>query len=103
MAEQAMVAILTARSGKGDNLEACLLRLLANSQAEDGMIQYELHRRLDEPEQFVFYEIWRDEAAFAAHRDSAFMIEHRKRVEPFLASVTRLPIKRIRASSGDPA
>lgn len=88
----AMVAILTAKEGEAESLHACLQRLVANSRAEAGMVRYDLHKRTDARNQFVFYEVWQDVAAFEAHKTSEFMIGHRERVEPFLASVERIPL-----------
>ncbi|WGR95465.1 antibiotic biosynthesis monooxygenase [Bradyrhizobium sp. ISRA435] len=40
-------------------------------QREDGVKLFLISRAKDDPAQFLFYELFRDEAAFKAHQDSA--------------------------------
>lgn len=94
-ARPTMIATLTAKPGQTEALRAALLRLVENSRSEEGMVQYDLHQSVERPDQFVFYEIWADERTFAMHRDSAFMIGHRQRVESCLESVVRVPLVRL--------
>lgn len=44
--------------------------LVAASQNEEGNIAYNLHRSLSDPEELVFLEIWKDQAAIDAHNAS---------------------------------
>jgi quinol monooxygenase YgiN len=42
---------------------------------------YRVHRSTQDPDAFLFYEIYADDAAFAAHRASPHLAQYRKRRE----------------------
>jgi quinol monooxygenase YgiN len=48
-----------------------LSRFLPAAQSEPGAKLFLISRAKDNPAQFLFYELFRDEAAFKAHQDSA--------------------------------
>ena len=50
---------------------AILDRFLPEAQREDGVKLFLISRATDNPAQFLFYELFRDEAAFKAHQESA--------------------------------
>ena len=62
-----VVAQWEAKPGEADKVAAILDRFLPEAQREDGVIS----RAKDNPAQFLFYELFRDEAAFKAHQESA--------------------------------
>jgi len=61
-------AFAQARPGKEKALEEALLTLVAQTRQETGCISYDLHRHLDQPGTFAFYENWVDKAALEQHR-----------------------------------
>lgn len=63
----AIVAEMTAKPGQEGALCKALEAAVAPSNAEEGNITYRLHQNLDAPGHFVFYEIWKDEAAIDIH------------------------------------
>ena len=77
-----VVARLRAAKGKGDAL-AKLLSEQANTvrNAEPGCLVYRVHRSTKDPELFLFYEMYVDEAAFALHRDAPHIAAYRRRRE----------------------
>lgn len=46
-------------------------RFLPQAQREPGVLAFQIHQSLTEPTKFFFYEVFRDEAAFGAHQQSA--------------------------------
>jgi quinol monooxygenase YgiN len=44
--------------------------LQEHSRKEPGCVQYVGHQSLDDPRRFLFYEVYKDQAALQAHRDS---------------------------------
>ena len=77
-----MVAKLRASPGKGDALASLLLEQCAVVRAtEPGCTTYRLHRADDDPDLFLFYEAYVDDAAFDAHRRSPHVAAFRKRRE----------------------
>jgi len=80
-----VVAIAQAKSGKEKDLEEILLELVAISRQETGCLNYDLHRHLDKPGKFVFYENWVDKAALEGHRTAQQAANIRARVSELLS------------------
>lgn len=77
-----VVAKLRATKGKGDALAAFLSEQAAVVLgAEPGCLVYRAHRSTTDPELFLFYETYVDDAAFEAHRQSPHLAAFRKRRE----------------------
>ena len=77
-----VVAKLRAAKGKGDALAALLREQVAAVRAaEPGCLVYRAHRSPRDPEAFYFYEQYRDEAAFDAHRKAPHLAAFRERRE----------------------
>ena len=65
-----IVARYRARPGEGDAVAAALTAHVAATRAEPGCLQFDACRSVDDPDEFVLYETYRDEAAFESHRAS---------------------------------
>lgn len=77
-----VVAKLRAANGKGDALAAFLSEQAAVVLgAEPGCLVYRAHRSTTDPELFLFYETYVDEAAFEAHRNAPHLAAFRQRRE----------------------
>ncbi|HEY1325743.1 MAG TPA: putative quinol monooxygenase [Casimicrobiaceae bacterium] len=77
-----VVAEIRAAKGKGDALAALLVeQAAAVRKAEAGCLAYRPHRSTSDPELFLFYETYVDDAAFDAHRASPIVAAYRKRRE----------------------
>lgn len=75
-----VVAKLRAASGKGDALAALLVeQAAAVRSAEAGCLAYRAHRSPTDPELFLFYEMYVNEAAFGVHQKSEHMAAFRQR------------------------
>jgi quinol monooxygenase YgiN len=66
-----VVAQWEAKDGEADRVADILSRFLPEAQREAGAKLFLISRAKDNPAQFLFYELFRDEAAFKAHQDSA--------------------------------
>ena len=66
-----VVAQWEAKDGEADRVAAILDRFLPEAQREEGVKLFLISRGKDNPAQFLFYELFRDEAAFKAHQESA--------------------------------
>lgn len=53
-----VVAEITAKAGKEDQLQRTLLGLIGPTRQEEGCVQYDLHVSTDSPGRFVFFENW---------------------------------------------
>jgi len=77
-----VVAKLRAAKGKGDALAALLTEQAAVVRnAEPGCLVYRPHRSTKDPELFLFYETYLDDAAFDAHRKAPHLAVFRERRE----------------------
>ncbi|WP_315754651.1 MULTISPECIES: putative quinol monooxygenase [unclassified Bradyrhizobium] len=65
-----VVAQWEARDGEADRIAEILSRFLPEAQREPGAALFLISRAKDNPAQFLFYELFRDEAAFKAHQES---------------------------------
>jgi quinol monooxygenase YgiN len=66
-----VVAQWEAKAGEADRVADILSRFLPEAQREAGAKLFLISRATDNPAQFLFYELFRDEAAFKAHQESA--------------------------------
>lgn len=78
---------LTAVAGRRDDLVASLESLADASRAEAGAETFVVHPARDEPDVVLGYEVFRDDAALAAHRAS----EHVAAIGPKLAALLATP------------
>jgi quinol monooxygenase YgiN len=77
-----VIAKIRAAKGKGDALAALLTEQAAAVRAaEPGCLLYRPHRSTRDPDVFVFYEIYADDAAFEAHRKAPHLATFRERRE----------------------
>jgi len=65
-------AVVTAKKGRGADLERELRGVVDEVRREAGCLRYDLHRAGDGV-RFLFYEIWESPAALEAHAGSAHM------------------------------
>jgi quinol monooxygenase YgiN len=65
-----VVAQWEAKEGQADRIADILSRFLPEAQREPGAKMFLISRAKDNPSQFLFYELFRDEAAFKAHQES---------------------------------
>ncbi|QXE89024.1 antibiotic biosynthesis monooxygenase [Geomonas subterranea] len=71
MSKVTIVAKLTAKNDCIEAVKAEVIKMLAPTRQEQGCIEYRLHQDSTDPAVFVFYENWKDQAAFEQHMDSA--------------------------------
>lgn len=77
-----VVAKMRAAPNKGDQLAALLreqTRAVRSNEPE--CTTYRVHRSTKDPEQFILYETYANDAAFDAHRQSKHLAEYRQRRE----------------------
>jgi len=63
-----IVAKIRAKKGHEAQVKAALLGFLAPSRAEAGCVNYDLHQASNDPQEFLFYENWKDQEAFDLHK-----------------------------------
>jgi quinol monooxygenase YgiN len=68
-----IVAKVMAKAGHEKELGHALLGLVDVARTEPGFIQYDLHVSVDNPAEFVFYEIWASEELLDIHNNTDSM------------------------------
>mgnify|MGYP003347173696 CR=1 FL=1 len=63
-----VTAFWEAKPGEAPALVDIIRRFLPQAQKEPGVLAFQIHQSLDDPAKFFFYEVFKDEAAFAAHQ-----------------------------------
>jgi len=77
-----VVARIRGAQGKGDALAALLTEQCGVVlKAEPGCLAYRVHRSSKDPELFLFYEQYADDAAFELHRSAPHLAAYRQRRE----------------------
>ena len=66
----AVTATWEARDGEADAVADILARFAPQARQEPGTKLFLVHRAVANPSQFLFYELFEDEAAFAAHQQT---------------------------------
>jgi quinol monooxygenase YgiN len=84
-----VVAEMTARSGKEDDLRRKLTGFVTPTRTEDGCVQYDLHEAEDRPGSFLFFEKWTSAQALEAH----LACPHIASVLPELGSILAQPAR----------
>jgi quinol monooxygenase YgiN len=77
-----VIAQYRAQPGTADDIADVLRHHSASSAAEPGCVQFTALRSADDPDRFVLYEVYVDEAAFDEHRATAHF---RDNIDGFVA------------------
>lgn len=75
-----VVAVLAARPGKTRELEALVLGMVAASRAEPGNLRWDVWQDRTVAGRFVLDELYKDDAAVAAHRETPHFKDYLARV-----------------------
>jgi (4S)-4-hydroxy-5-phosphonooxypentane-2,3-dione isomerase len=73
MPQVALLARVRAKQGQGAELIVAFRPVFELAEQEPGTLVYALNRSADDPDVFWVSELYADDEAFAAHRDSAAM------------------------------
>ncbi len=65
-----VTAFWEAKPGEVDALKDIIRKFLPQAQAEPGVLAFQIHQSREEPTRFFFYEVFKDEAAFAKHGEA---------------------------------
>lgn len=77
-------ATIRARSGKEREVEASLRAVVENVKEEPGAVMYSLHKAINHPEKFFFYEKYRDQKAFEDHMATPYFKDMIVKIKPLL-------------------
>ncbi|ALM48009.1 antibiotic biosynthesis monooxygenase [Flavobacterium psychrophilum] len=87
-----VTAIIKSLPGKSEEMKAVLLELVAGSTQEAACIQYDLHQAADEPNVFIFHEIWQDVEKLQQHNITAHVLKFKEDAALLLAETPAIYI-----------
>lgn len=79
-----VIARMTARPGKEQELRSALEELVPTTLAEDGNVNYDLHVAEDDPATFFFYENWTGGDKLDAHLGADHLVAFAGRLDDLL-------------------
>jgi quinol monooxygenase YgiN len=79
-----LLAFLEAKKWKESELERMLLDLIPPTLQEPGNIAYVLHKSVENPQVFMFDELWVDEIAIEEHFNQPHMLNLIEKLNPLL-------------------
>ena len=68
-----VIAKIRAKSGSEKQLEQACTEMASHVRQEPGTLTYIMHRSTTDPTVIMVYEVYKDEAAFEAHRKTPHM------------------------------
>ncbi len=80
----AIVAKIKAKAGSESQLEAAFREMITKVRSEHGTLSYILHKSIQDPTVFYFYETYVDQAAVDAHGKTPHMKELGAKIGPHL-------------------
>jgi len=87
-------ASITAKPEHRDDVLQALRLMVEQSRAEPGNLRYDLFVRTDEPAVFESFELYSDETAVEAHRQSPHYRSYRIQVADWVAKPTEVRLSR---------
>ena len=88
MSKLTIVANVHANSDQIDLVKAELEKLVPITRAEEGCIQYDLHRDNDNPLHFMFFEIWESRELWQTHMNAPHLAAYVEAVDGAIADFT---------------
>lgn len=75
MAPLTIIAKLKAKPGSEEQLYEACRKLVAPTRAEEGCINYDMHRSIEDPGLVMFYENWETKPLWERHMESPHLSE----------------------------
>lgn len=90
-----LVARLKVRKDAVEEAKKAALAIVADSRAEAGNINYDIHQAIDDPAVFVWHETWTDKAAIDEHFETTFFKEFFAKVQHFAAEEPQITLTKM--------
>lgn len=88
MSKLTIVANIHAKPDQIDLVKAELKKLVPMTRAEEGCIQYDLHRDNNDPAHFMFYENWESRELWQVHMNTPHLAAYMHATEGAVAEFT---------------
>lgn len=90
-----LVARLKVREDVIEETKQAALAIVADSRAEDGCVNYDIHQGVDDPTVFVWHETWKNKAAIDEHFETAFFKEFFAAVQDFAVEPPQITLTKM--------
>jgi quinol monooxygenase YgiN len=79
-----LTVIIKTKSEYREEVKTILKDLVVNSRKEVACIQYDLHQNIDNPNVFIFHEIWKDKEGLDLHNEQSYIKQFGQTSELYL-------------------
>ena len=95
MSQVTVIATIRALEGHEEAVLDSLKQLLAPTRAEEGCLNYDLHRDLEDPGCFCFHENWESQAHLDRHLKTDHIAANRARIQDKIESLVVQRLERV--------
>ncbi len=89
-----LIARLKVKPEMVEETKSAALAIVAESRAEEGCINYDIHQAIDDETLFFWHETWQNKAAIDMHFEKPFFGEFFKTVERVAAEPPQITLTR---------
>lgn len=79
-----LIAIIESKPQYAEAVKGKLQNLVVQTRHEKACLQYDLHQSLDEPNKFIFYEVWENQEGLDLHNEQPYILDFIKNVPAML-------------------
>ena len=90
-----LVARLKVKENAVEETKKAALGIVADSRAEEGCVNYDIHQTIDDPAVFIWHETWANKAAIDEHFEKSFFKEFFAAVEGFAAEPPQITLTKM--------
>ncbi|CAN5683750.1 putative quinol monooxygenase [soil metagenome] len=90
-----LVARLKVKEDAVEEAEKAALAIVAESRAEEGNINYDIHQAIDDPAVFVWHETWATKSALDEHFEKSYFKEFFAVVEKIAAEPPQITLTKM--------
>lgn len=90
-----LVARLKVKDDAVEEAKKAALAIVADSRAEEGNINYDVHQAIDDPAVFVWHETWANKAALDEHFETSYFKEFFAKVEQIAAEPAQITLTKM--------
>ena len=89
MSDLVLIVTVRIRPGYADRLKPAMLENASRSLLEAGCYRFDVNLSQDDPDTFLFYEVYKDAEALAAHRKTPHFLDYWNRLQELGDKVER--------------
>lgn len=89
-----LIARVKVKEDKIDELKSAAMKIVADSRAEEGNINYDIHQSVEDETIFFWHETWKNKAAIDEHFETPFFKEFFETVSELVAEPPQINLTR---------